>query len=74
MRRLEVSGAVRPIYGSLGVKRLKDKDVRDFVTEWLIYSVFNDTFSTSQFPLGSVEWHKWAYNSIVKDEWFWNFC
>jgi len=22
MRRLEVSGAVRPIYGSLGVKRL----------------------------------------------------
>jgi len=23
MQRLEVSGAVRPIYGSLGVKRLK---------------------------------------------------
>ena len=24
MQRLEVSGAVRPIYGSLGVKRLRD--------------------------------------------------
>jgi len=24
MQRLEVSGAVRPIYGSLGVKRLKN--------------------------------------------------
>ena len=24
MQRLEVSGAVRPIYGSLGVKRLMD--------------------------------------------------
>ena len=26
MQRLEVSGAVRPIYGSLGVKRLLNKD------------------------------------------------
>ena len=25
MQRLEISGAVRPIYGSLGVKRLKEK-------------------------------------------------
>jgi len=25
MKRLEVSGAVRPIYGSLGVKRLRKK-------------------------------------------------
>ena len=25
MQRLEVSGVVRPIYGSLGVKRLKDQ-------------------------------------------------
>jgi len=24
MQRLEVSGAVRPVYGSLGVKRLSD--------------------------------------------------
>ena len=28
MQRLEVSGAVRPIYGSLGVKRLKVKCVK----------------------------------------------
>jgi len=27
MQRLEVSGAVRPIYGSLGVKRLMKKSV-----------------------------------------------
>jgi len=26
MQRLEVSGAVRPIYGSLGVKRLMNPD------------------------------------------------
>ena len=32
MQRLEVSGAVRPIYGSLGVKRLRDSrlDVKYF--------------------------------------------
>ena len=28
MQRLEVSGAVRPIYGSLGVKRLSNYDIR----------------------------------------------
>jgi len=28
MQRLEVSGAVRPIYGSLGVKRLNTKSKR----------------------------------------------
>ena len=29
MQRLEVSGAVRPIYGSLGVKRLMEEDWND---------------------------------------------
>ena len=29
MQRLEVSGAVRPIYGSLGVKRLTSAGVKD---------------------------------------------
>jgi hypothetical protein len=29
MQRLEVSGAVRPIYGSLGVKRLRDFRIRE---------------------------------------------
>ena len=28
MQRLEVSGAVRPIYGSLGVKRLRNKCIK----------------------------------------------
>jgi len=27
MQRLEVSGAVRPIYGSLGVKRLRVREI-----------------------------------------------
>ena len=27
MQRLEVSGAVRPIYGSLGVKRLTQRNI-----------------------------------------------
>jgi len=34
MQRLEVSGAVRPIYGSLGVKRLSNARV-DNVWSWL---------------------------------------
>ena len=33
MQRLEVSGAVRPIYGSLGVKRLNNAN---FI-QWCIY-------------------------------------
>jgi len=32
MQRLEVSGAVRPIYGSLGVKRLICKNVLQIST------------------------------------------
>ena len=32
MQRLEVSGAVRPIYGSLGVKRLK-QDFTELILE-----------------------------------------
>ena len=31
MQRLEVSGAVRPIYGSSGVKRLIDRAVFDYI-------------------------------------------
>jgi len=30
MQRLEVSGAVRPIYGSLGVKSLRNNRKEDF--------------------------------------------
>ena len=33
MQRLEVSGAVRPIYGSLGVKRLKLKGAQGTTKE-----------------------------------------
>jgi hypothetical protein len=34
MQRLEVSGAVRPIYGSLGVKRLNDISGKSGNTVW----------------------------------------
>ena len=34
MQRLEVSGAVRPIYGSLGVKRLKSGRIRGILHEY----------------------------------------
>ena len=33
MQRLEVSGAVRPIYGSLGVKRL---NIQEFIRDMVI--------------------------------------
>jgi len=35
MQRLEVSGAVRPIYGSLGVKRLME--AKDILLRWQKY-------------------------------------
>ena len=37
MQRLEVSGAVRPIYGSLGVKRLKR--VVSMVTDHMTFKI-----------------------------------
>ena len=37
MERLEVSGAVRPIYGSLGVKRLISK-INKFFEPYKMYS------------------------------------
>jgi hypothetical protein len=37
MQRLEVSGAVRPIYGSLGVKRLN-------VSDYMAYVLKNEIF------------------------------
>ena len=40
MQRLEVSGAVRPIYGSLGVKRLRSDRHIEHVTWRPKYSVF----------------------------------
>ena len=37
MQRLEVSGAVRPIYVSLGIKRLRDPRSREFNSIQFIY-------------------------------------
>ena len=39
MQRLEVSGAVRPVYGSLGVKRLIDFSIADLFWQ-LFWSKF----------------------------------
>ena len=42
MQRLEVSGAVRPIYGSLGVKRQKNGSAKPTATEDIFYSPISD--------------------------------
>jgi len=38
MQRLEVSGAVRPIYGSLGVKRLNKSEIYS-CGYWMVLSL-----------------------------------
>ena len=44
MQRLEVNGAVRPIYGSLGVKRLRTKRHMRFIHSYIkIVSVWDPT-------------------------------
>ena len=45
MQRLEVSGAVRPIYGSLGVKRIIHHDIR----ELLFASIYKLCFQKKAF-------------------------
>ena len=59
MQRLKASGAVRPIYGSLGVKRLirhKNVTLLDFFTyhepvQTLVFSFFNIHFNIILFTL-----------------------
>ena len=56
---MEVSGAVRPIYGSLGVKRLRGKIqvnfpttlLRAFITPWVLYTppIFHSKFTCEKF-------------------------
>ena len=47
MQRLEVSGAVRPIYGSLGVKRLKDLRILSTQLKY-VFRVILTTNSTNR--------------------------
>ena len=42
MQRLEVSGAVRPIYGSLGVKRLTTQQLSAMTTFYALFLPYND--------------------------------
>jgi len=44
MQRLEVSGAVRPIYGSLGVKRLRSYKINNFPFPWFSEYVYLNIF------------------------------
>jgi len=46
MQRLEVSGAVRPIYGSLGFKRLTEE--RDVGYKWLFSTFKTDRTSKAK--------------------------
>ena len=40
MKRLEVSGAVRPLYGSLGVRRLMYVKLIKFLSRFIMYQCF----------------------------------
>ena len=51
MQRLEVSGAVRPIYGSLGVKRLMVRDTIRFYGEELLQ--YRPTSELEEHPLSA---------------------
>ena len=45
MQRLEVRGAVRPIYGSLGVKRLKARLIQQYFLQFDVQvTVHRDKF------------------------------
>jgi len=63
MQRLEVSGAVRPIYGSLGVKRLITSNMTDYLDRrmyfhYMCYFVKRKAMSVFQlFYL-----HPWNFN------------
>ena len=53
MQRLEVSGAVRPIYGSLGVKRLttmKDTIRKGFYDSVSLLLLFTSLWTLKSFP------------------------
>jgi len=43
MQRLEVSGAVRPIYGSLGVKRLRTQHASKYLGQFNISVTSRET-------------------------------
>ena len=64
MTRLEVSGAVRPIYGSLGVKRFKIRElyscIADCRTE--IPVIFSGPFSTFR----GYSKRKFIYSTITR--------
>ena len=52
MQRLEVSGAVRPIYGSLGVKRLNLDKLMKFI-DWILAlwtEIWNADFQNTEKP------------------------
>ena len=58
MKRLEVSGAVRPIYGSLGVKRLSTA-VQVFPWPFFPDIAPSRMFTTNSFCLTVCPIHEW---------------
>ena len=63
MQRLEVSGAVRPIYGSLGVKRLiftySVDDCTEIIGRWI--------FKRAQLRPEICCWCFWMITSLVRE-------
>jgi len=47
MQRLEVSGAVRPIYGSLGVKQLNTLSLVQFIINYKLHNSVYEAVKTT---------------------------
>jgi len=61
MQRLEVSGAVRPIYGSLGVKRLSYNLFSEIHTFWKdCFPLSIGIFASILLPNTTERWVKWG--------------
>ena len=66
MQRLEVRGAVRPIYGSLGVKRLMNGNWLNWLNSFSNYSSFmilHSAYLTNLCP----KHHITCWNSVARD-------
>ena len=69
MQRLEVSGAVRPIYGSLGVKGLREEHGLRLFQNWLRRKIFGprrDEVTGAWRKLHNEEFHNLLHINIIR--------
>ena len=60
MKNFEASGAVRPIYGSLGVKRLKEENGLKVVENGVLWKIFG--FMSEEV---TEEWSKYVARDFI---------